>query len=248
MVGKAFIYVLTNKAFSGHDWVKIGYAADVEKRRRELSTTALPYPYEIFATYEVPVTKKMPDKTLHKLITSLNPSLRLTKNREFFEMTPEAAYDLLRALAVIHDREDKLVRYDGEKPSTSPTTTPCPVMSTTTSGSLPKLKDFHDVLSINTSDGKATMTVDTGSFVVKAGSVIKIRDGVNHPASKAHVNDLSSGLLDRKGSFAILTVDKSFNSASMAAVYVVARNADGWKTWRGPDGRYLDDLVQRNNK
>ena len=32
--------------------VKIGYASNVEVRRKQLSTTALPYDYEVYATYE----------------------------------------------------------------------------------------------------------------------------------------------------------------------------------------------------
>ena len=41
---------MTNPALK--DMVKIGYATDVESRRKQLSTTALPYEYEIYATYE----------------------------------------------------------------------------------------------------------------------------------------------------------------------------------------------------
>ena len=33
-------------------WLKIGYATDVETRRQQLSTTALLYEYEVYATYE----------------------------------------------------------------------------------------------------------------------------------------------------------------------------------------------------
>lgn len=106
----AYIYIMTNPTFSGHDWVKIGYAKNVEQRRKQLSTTALPFPYEIYATYEIPESPHMGDKVLHTIITNLNPNLRLTKNREFFVMTPQQAYDLLRGIAMIHNREDKLVK------------------------------------------------------------------------------------------------------------------------------------------
>lgn len=41
---------MTNPALQG--MVKIGYATDVEARRRQLSTTALPYDYEVYAAYE----------------------------------------------------------------------------------------------------------------------------------------------------------------------------------------------------
>lgn len=40
-----YIYIMTNPCLK--DMVKIGYAANVEERRKQLSTTALPYEYEI---------------------------------------------------------------------------------------------------------------------------------------------------------------------------------------------------------
>ena len=45
MATKGYIYIMTNPALT--DMVKIGYATDVEKRRKQLSTIALPYEYEI---------------------------------------------------------------------------------------------------------------------------------------------------------------------------------------------------------
>ena len=41
---------MTNPCLKG--MVKIGYAKNVESRRKQLSTTALPTDYEIYATYE----------------------------------------------------------------------------------------------------------------------------------------------------------------------------------------------------
>lgn len=111
----AYIYIMTNKAFEGHDWVKIGYATNPEQRRKELSNTSLPFDYEIYATYQVPKTPHMADKTLHNLITSLNPDLRLSANREFFEMTPEQAYQILLGIARITNTESRLVKYAVEE-------------------------------------------------------------------------------------------------------------------------------------
>ena len=88
--------------------VKIGFATDVEQRRKQLSTTALPYDYEVYATYET--SGKLEDKKLHKLIDNLNPELRVTKSREFFLMSPEEAYDLFEAIATISGSQDKLKR------------------------------------------------------------------------------------------------------------------------------------------
>lgn len=99
-----YIYIMTNPALK--DMVKIGYATDVEARRKQLSTTALPYEYEVFATYET--SGNLEDKKLHKMIDNLNPDLRVSSNREFFIMTPDEAYELLEAIATISGTKSKL--------------------------------------------------------------------------------------------------------------------------------------------
>lgn len=107
-----FIYVLTNESFHKANWIKIGYAEDVDKRVRDLSNTSVPLPYEVYCTYEIPRVNgtKDPDKLVHKLIQKLNPNLRITPNREFFEIDPWDAYDMLSAIAEMHGRSDKLRR------------------------------------------------------------------------------------------------------------------------------------------
>lgn len=113
-----YIYVLTNESFHRDNWVKIGYAEDVDKRVRELSNTSVPLPYEVYCTYEIPRISgvKDPDKLLHDLISKLNPNLRISPNREFFEMLPWDAYDMLHAIAQMHGRTDKLKKNE-ENPS-----------------------------------------------------------------------------------------------------------------------------------
>ena len=44
------------------------------------------------------------------MIDNLNPDLRITKNREFFVLSPEDAYELLESIAVISGTKDKLKR------------------------------------------------------------------------------------------------------------------------------------------
>ncbi len=107
-----FIYVLTNESFHRENWVKIGYAEDVNRRVRELSNTSVPLPYEVYCTYEIPriMGVKDPDKLVHDLIQTLNPNLRISQNREFFELYPWDAYAMLEAIAKMHGRDDKLVR------------------------------------------------------------------------------------------------------------------------------------------
>lgn len=103
-MAKGYIYIMTNPALKG--MVKIGFAKDVEVRRKQLSTTALPYEYELYATYET--SGNLEDKKLHKMIDNLNPELRVTSNREFFVMSPQEAFDLLEAIATISGTKDKL--------------------------------------------------------------------------------------------------------------------------------------------
>lgn len=110
-MAKGYIYIMTNPCL--HNMVKIGYATDVEERRKQLSTTALPTDYEIYATYET--AGKLEDKKLHKLIDNLNPDLRVSKNREFFIMEPGDAYSLLEAIATISGTRDKLKKANGEE-------------------------------------------------------------------------------------------------------------------------------------
>lgn len=105
-MAKGYIYIMTNPCLK--DMVKIGYATDVEARRKQLSTTALPYEYEVYATYET--SGNLEDKKLHKMIDNLNPDLRISKNREFFVLSPEDAYELLESIATISGTKEKLKR------------------------------------------------------------------------------------------------------------------------------------------
>ena len=103
-----YIYVMTNPAFP--KYVKIGYATDPEKRRKDLSSASgVPLNFELYATYLVPI--RIADKKVHSLIMTLNPDLRLNKSKEFFEMQAEDAYKLLEAVAAIHGRLHKLFKY-----------------------------------------------------------------------------------------------------------------------------------------
>ena len=105
-----YIYILTNEAFHKSNWVKIGYTENLDQRLKNLFNTSVPTPFEVYATYEVPASAGIADKSLHHLIKKLNPELRLTDNREFFEIEPWDAYDILEAMAKIHGRTDKLVQ------------------------------------------------------------------------------------------------------------------------------------------
>ena len=108
-----YIYILKNPSFP--DYIKIGYADDVYNRLKQLNDkSAVPFAFRLYAYYKV--NHRLEDKTVHDIIDKLNPSLRAKDNidgkerkREFFEMSAEDAYDILRCIAKINGLEDNLV-------------------------------------------------------------------------------------------------------------------------------------------
>ena len=117
-MAKGVIYILTNPSFP--DYVKIGYATDIEKRLKQLNRSeTIPFAFRVYATYEV--DKGLTDKELHKLIDSLNPELRTIETfdgkervKEFYAMTAEDAYGLLECIAKISGTGDRLKRMSPE--------------------------------------------------------------------------------------------------------------------------------------
>lgn len=98
---KGYVYILTNPSFR-EDWVKIGKSSrEVDVRSKELDNTAVPLPFEIYATLK---TDKFDivEKKLHKIFTDLADA-RIRKWREFFNITPEKALEYLKLEAEILD-------------------------------------------------------------------------------------------------------------------------------------------------
>lgn len=110
------IYILTNPSFP--EYVKIGYADDVEKRLQQLNRSeCTPFAFRIYATYEVDA--RLDDLKLHKMIDQINPNLRSIDNvdgkkrvREFYAMTPETAYAIFETIAELGGRRDRLHLYE----------------------------------------------------------------------------------------------------------------------------------------
>ena len=78
---KGYVYVLTNPSFRD-DWVKIGKSKRLpEVRGRELYNTAVPLPYEIYATLQTEKYNEA-ERMIHRSIDRIS-DLRINKNREF---------------------------------------------------------------------------------------------------------------------------------------------------------------------
>ena len=96
-----YVYILTNPSFK-EDWVKIGKSSrPVDVRSKELDNTAVPLPFEIYATLRT-VKYNEAEKLIHRYIERFT-NLRIRDNREFFNVQPEEALDIFRDVAQMLD-------------------------------------------------------------------------------------------------------------------------------------------------
>ena len=108
-----YVYILTNPSFR-EDWVKIGKSSrPVDVRSKELDNTAVPLPFEIFATMKT-VKYNEVEKLVHKTIDRLT-DLRIRQNREFFNVPPKMALDIFRDIAMAID-DAEITEYEGNIP------------------------------------------------------------------------------------------------------------------------------------
>jgi hypothetical protein len=90
---KGYVYVLTNPSFK-EDWVKIGKSSrEINVRSKELSNTAVPLDYEVYATLRTEKYNEA-EKLIHRSIDRIS-DLRINQKREFFNIAPEKAYGIL---------------------------------------------------------------------------------------------------------------------------------------------------------
>ena len=108
-----YVYILTNPSFR-EDWVKIGKSSrPVDVRSKELDNTAVPLPFEIFATMETAKYNEV-ERLVHKTIDRLT-DLRIRQNREFFNVAPQITLDIFHDIASTID-DAKVVEYEDNKP------------------------------------------------------------------------------------------------------------------------------------
>lgn len=96
-----YVYILTNPSFK-EDWVKIGKSSrPVDIRSKELDNTAVPLPFEIYATLKTTKYSEA-EKLIHHYIERFT-NLRIRDNREFFNVKPEIALDIFKDVAQLLD-------------------------------------------------------------------------------------------------------------------------------------------------
>ena len=96
-----YVYILTNPSFR-EDWVKIGKSSrPVDVRSKELDNTAVPLPFEIFATMKT-VKYNEAEKLVHRYIERFT-NLRIRNTREFFNVKPEEALEIFKDVSLLLD-------------------------------------------------------------------------------------------------------------------------------------------------
>ena len=116
--GKGVVYILTNPSFP--EYVKIGYADNLQKRLKELNRSeCIPYAFRVFATYEV--NERLQDIALHNMIDGINPNLRAIetfdgkkRKKEFYAMSSDDAYAILQTIATVSGTVDRLHKLSPE--------------------------------------------------------------------------------------------------------------------------------------
>lgn len=109
-----YVYIITNPSFR-EDWVKIGKTSNtVEQRIKDLDGTAIPLPFQIFATVRTSKYSEL-EKAVHETIDNLTDK-RIRQNREFFNITPREALNIIKRLATLLD-DAEIKEYQHEKVS-----------------------------------------------------------------------------------------------------------------------------------
>ncbi len=230
---KGYVYILTNPSFR-EDWVKIGKSLrEVDVRSKELDNTAVPLPFEIFATLKTAKYNEI-EKNLHKIFTDLADA-RIRKGREFFNITPEKALDYLKDQAeILEDAElnipdDEIEKNDRKK--------------VVYKGKYKVNTDEIFYFAKDTTDARMRV-VDGNRYIVLAGSKIDLNIYSNGDAVKK-LREENADKIDDGTTIA----DIEFSSPSSAGEFVGGGSANGKYYWRTKEDKKLGDFVEYiNNK
>jgi hypothetical protein len=225
---KGYVYILTNSSFR-EDWVKIGKSSrEVDVRSKELDNTAVPLPFEIFATLRTAKYNEI-EKNLHKIFTDLADA-RIRKGREFFNITPRKALDYLKDQAeIIDDAELNIPDYEEiEKNS----------RKKIYKGKYKVNIDEVFYFAKDTTDARMKI-IDGNRYIVLAGSKIDSNIYSNENAVRK-LREENAGKLDDGTTIA----DIEFSSPSTAGEFVGGGAANGKYYWRTKNDKKLADFIE----
>jgi len=104
---RGFVYILTNPSYKDNI-IKIGFTINLKNRLAQLDKTGVPTPFDPYMTVETTKYKEL-EKVIHHELDKLT-DFRTRENREFFEIDPIDAADLLKNLAQLLD-DSEIVEY-----------------------------------------------------------------------------------------------------------------------------------------
>ena len=104
---RGFVYILTNPSYKDNI-IKIGYTTNLKNRLAQLDKTGVPTPFDPYMTVETAKYVQL-EKVIHHEIDKLT-NFRTRNNREFFEIDPVDAADLLKNLVRLLD-DAEIVEY-----------------------------------------------------------------------------------------------------------------------------------------
>ena len=233
MAKESLIYIMTNPGLP-ENVVKIGYTKNLKGRVRNFNTAAIE-DFEVFATYDVPdIEKHMPDKLLHSLMTALNPDIKPNPKKEFFNLFPEEAYDILENIALIHDRCAEALHLYGEyNPNHS------------LNNRKKKTKTIKTVKGNKYFADNATLVSNgSGKYILLPGSVLKKWNG--NPKNLKYKNQqdelIDSGSVKNIKGEMIVQTELEFNKPSPAISLVLCYPEDGWRKWKNKEGKSLGEV------
>jgi len=226
---KGYVYILTNPSFR-EDWVKIGNSSrEVDVRSQELDNTAVPLPFEIFATLKTSKYKKV-ERNLHEIFTDLADA-RIRKGREFFNITPEKALNYLKGQAELVDDAELTIpdneeteKIDGKK--------------ATHKGKYKVNTDEIFYFAKDTTDARMRV-IDGNKYVVLSGS----RIDQNIYSNKDVVKKLREENTDKLDDGTTIA-DIEFSSPSTAGEFIGGGAANGKYYWRTKNDKKLADFIE----
>lgn len=224
-----YVYILTNPSFR-EDWIKVGKSSrPVDVRSKELDNTSVPLPFEIYGTVKTTKYNEL-EKEFHAILTNLAKS-RIRENREFFNITPQEAFEHLVGIAkLIDDAEINFPEEEKQKNNSKK--------------SFYKGKyvvETNEIFYFYRDGVDAKMKVVNGNkFVVLKGSKIdpniysnvKVVENIRKENRKNIVNGIT-------------TIDITFNSPSTAGCFVGGGAVNGKYYWRTINGdKKLDEFIK----
>ena len=231
---KGYVYILTNPAFR-ENWVKIGKSSrPVNVRSKELDNTAVPLPFEIYATM-CTVKYAEAEKLVHKYIERFT-NLRIRNNREFFNVKPEEALEIFYDVQLVID-DAEIEVFDNKKKAQ--------LQKRMAKKEQPKPAEHIFFCTRGGSNAKGYLR-ESGEFVVLAGSELRSGECESLPPHSIEKrNAFIESQCSQSNEKIILNADNTFPSPSAAAAMVIGGSANGWTEWKDSDGKTLDEVYRK---